>query len=172
MTENTTSGPAKVSFMDKLLNTVEKVGNKVPHPVLMFAYLIVGVIVVSAVLSFFGVSVTEKMAVPGPVAITPEFYGDLREYNYSGGQSPDVKYEIKEQTIAIRSLLSTDGIRFMFSSFVPNFQGFGALAVTLIALMGAGTAEVAGLMAALIRKIVRVAPRAVIAYLIVFVGLL
>ena len=172
MTDNATSVPAKASFMDKLLNTVEKVGNKVPHPVLMFAYLIVGVIVVSAVLSFFGVSVTEKMAVPVPVGITPEFYGDLREYNYSGGESADVKYEIKEQTIAIRSLLSIDGIRFMFSSFVPNFQGFGALAVTLIALMGAGTAEVAGLMAALIRKLVKVAPRAVMAYLIVFVGVL
>jgi len=37
MTNNATSGPTKVSFMDKLLNTIEKVGNKVPHPVLMFA---------------------------------------------------------------------------------------------------------------------------------------
>lgn len=158
--------------MDKLLNTVEKVGNKVPHPVLMFAYLIVIVILLSAVLSFFGVSVTEKMAVPESIVITPEFYGDLSEYNLTEAAPADVKYEIKEQTIAIRSLLSTDGIRFMFTSFVPNFQGFGALAVTLIALMGAGTAEVAGLMAALIRKLVKVAPRAVIAYLIVFVGVL
>jgi aminobenzoyl-glutamate transport protein len=68
--------------------------------------------------------------------------------------------------------LSIDGIRFLFTSFVPNFQSFGALAVTLIAMMGAGAAEVAGLMAALIRKLVKVAPPVLIAYLIVLVGVL
>ena len=60
----------------------------------------------------------------------------------------------------------------MFTSFVPTFQGFGALAITLIALLGAGAAEQGGLMAALIRKIVKVAPAALIAFLIVFVGVL
>ena len=60
----------------------------------------------------------------------------------------------------------------MFTSFVPTFQGFGALAITLIALLGAGAAEQGGLMAALIRKIVKVAPAALLAFLIVFVGVL
>jgi aminobenzoyl-glutamate transport protein len=158
--------------MDKLLDTVERVGNKVPHPVLMFSYLILGVIVLSAVLSLLGLSVTEQIAVPVPVEATPDFYEDVSEYTLSGVGIDDVDYVIKEQTITIQSLLSIDGIRFLFTSFVPNFQGFGALAVTLIAMMGAGAAEVAGLMAALIRKLVKVAPRALIAYLIVFIGVL
>jgi aminobenzoyl-glutamate transport protein len=172
MTANIQADPGKPSFMDKLLNTVERVGNKVPHPVLMFSYLIIGVIVLSAILSLLGVSVTELIAVPVPVEATPDFYEDVSEYSLSGVGTEDVEYEIKEQTIAIRSLLSIDGIRFLFTSFVPNFQGFGALAVTLIAMMGAGAAEVAGLMAALIRKLVKVAPLALIGYLIVFVGVL
>jgi hypothetical protein len=138
----------------------------------MFFYLIIGVIVLSAILSLMGVSVTEQIAVPVPVEVTPDFYEDVSEYTLSGVGTDDVEYEIKEQTIAIESLLSIDGIRFLFTSFVSNFQGFGALAVTLIAMMGAGAAEVAGLMAALIRKLVKVAPRALIAYLIVFVGVL
>ncbi|HNS01706.1 MAG TPA: AbgT family transporter [Anaerolineae bacterium] len=158
--------------MDKLLNGVEKVGNKVPHPVLMFAYLIVGVIVLSAILALLGVSVTELVAVPVPVEVTPDFYEDVSEYTISGTGTQDVDFVIQEQTTAIKSLLTIDGIRFMFTSFVPNFQGFGALAVTLIAMMGAGAAEVAGLMAALIRKLVKVAPRPLIAYLIVFIGVL
>ena len=158
--------------MDRLLDTVERVGNKVPHPVLMFSYLIIGVIVLSALLSLLGVSVTEQIAVPAPQEVTPDFYEDTYEYTLSGIGSEDVEFEIKEQTITINSLLSIDGIRFLFTSFVPNFQGFGALAVTLIAMMGAGAAEVAGLMAALIRMLVRVAPRALIAYLIVFIGAL
>ncbi len=172
MTANVTSERARPSFMDRMLNTVERVGNKVPHPVLMFFYLIIGVIVLSAALSLLGVSVTEQIAVPVPVPVTPDFYEDVSEYSLSGAGTEDVDYEIKEQTITIESLLSIDGIRFLFTSFVPNFQGFGALAVTLIAMLGAGAAEVAGLMAALIRKLVKVAPRALIAYLIVFIGVL
>lgn len=76
----------------------------------------------------------------------------------SGTGDQDIDFVIKEQTIVSKSLLSIDGIRFLFTSVVPNFQGFGALAVTLIAMMGAGAAEVAGPMAALIRKLVKVAP--------------
>ncbi len=172
MTAGTKAGPHKPSFMDKMLNTVERVGNKVPHPVLMFSYLIVGVIVLSAILSLLNVSVTEQIAVPVPAPVTPDFYEDVSQYTLSGVGTRDVDFVIKEQTIAIKSLLSIDGIRFLFTSFVSNFQGFGALAVTLIAMMGAGAAEVAGLMAALIRKLVKVAPRALIAYLIVFIGVL
>jgi aminobenzoyl-glutamate transport protein len=102
---------------------------------------------------------------------TPNFYEDVSQYTIEGAQ-PDVHFETQEQTTAIRSLLSVEGIRFLFTSFVPNFQGFGALAVTLIAMMGAGAADVAGLLAALIRKLVKVAPKSIIAYLIVFVGVL
>ncbi len=172
MTATAAADPGRRSFMDTLLNAVERMGNKVPHPVLMFFYLMTGVIGLSAILSLLGVSVTEQIAVPVPVPVTPDFYEDVSQYTLSGLGTRDVDYVIREQTIAIRSLLSIDGIRFLFTSFVSNFQGFGALAVTLIAMMGAGTAEVAGLMAALIRKLVKVAPRALIAYLIVFVGVL
>ena len=34
-----------------LLDFIERAGNKVPHPVLMFLYLIIGVIVLSSVLA-------------------------------------------------------------------------------------------------------------------------
>jgi len=164
--------PENKGLLQKVLDGVEKVGNKVPHPVLMFFYLMIGVIVLSALLSLLGISVTEQIAVPVPVEVTPDFYEDVSQYTLSGAGSGDVEYVIQEQTIAINSLLSIEGIRFLFTSFVPNFQGFGALAVTLIAMMGAGAAEVAGLLAALIRLLVKVAPRALIAYLIVFVGVL
>ncbi len=172
MTAQTAAKPQKRSPIDRLLDTVERVGNKVPHPVLMFLYLMIGVILLSTLMGFFGVSVTEQIAVPVSMEVTPDFYEDGSEYTLSGLGSDDVEFVIKEQTITINSLLSIEGIRFLFTSFVPNFQAFGALAVTLIAMMGAGAAEVAGLLAALIRKLVQVAPRALIAYLIVLVGVL
>ncbi|MCA3418123.1 MAG: AbgT family transporter, partial [Roseomonas sp.] len=37
--------------MQRILDTVERVGNRVPHPVMIFVYLIVFVVLLSALLS-------------------------------------------------------------------------------------------------------------------------
>ena len=173
MTTGTPAQPVQRSFMDRLLDVVERVGNKVPHPVLMFAYLMLLIIVLSSSLGWLGVRVTEEVAVPVPIAVQPNYYEDLSQPSVGLPPFAEVTdYEIQKTTIAIRPILSVEGIRWMFTSFVPTFQGFGALAITLIALLGAGAAEQGGLMAALIRKIVKVAPAALLAFLIVFVGAL
>ena len=65
-----------------------------------------------------------------------------------------------------------EGLRFVFTSFVNNFAGFSVVAVTFVAMAGVGVAEHAGLMAALIRKLVKVVPRNVIAFILIFVGVL
>lgn len=156
-----------------ILGAIEKVGNKVPHPVLMFLYLIIGVIVLSAILSLFGVSVTEEIAVPVPVESTVNLYEDSAVPGYYNPTQPyDEQFEIHKETISIRSLLSIEGIRFIFTSFVSNFSGFAVVGITFIALMGAGVAEEAGLMNALIRKLVAVAPAGALSFIIIFVGVL
>ena len=135
----------------RLLDGVERMGNKVPHPVLMFLYLILLVIVLSHVLYLMGVSVTEQIAEPVPISVTPDYFEDTSEPTLAI-PAEDPEFVISERTVAIQSLLTVEGIRFIFTRFVANFQGFGAMAVTFIALLGAGIAEHAGLMAALIRK--------------------
>ena len=65
--------PAK-GFSQRMLDGIERLGNKVPHPVLMFLYLIIGVIVLSAILALAGVSVTEEIVVPDNVPVTPSYY--------------------------------------------------------------------------------------------------
>ena len=155
------------------LGTIERIGNKVPHPVLMFFYLIIGVIVLSAILDLMGVSVTEQIAVPVPTQETPNFYEDSTEPIEVFPTDPyDTQYEIQEQTIAIRSLLTTEGIRFIFTSFVANFAGFSVVAVVFVAMMGAGVAEESGLMTALIHKLVGVSPRWALSFIIILVGVL
>lgn len=168
---------SKRSLSEKMLDGIEKAGNKVPHPVIMFLYLILGVIVLSAVLSWFNISVTEDVAVPIPkeqlAAISNQLGGSIVPYDIDAGKIVDLPdYTIQEQTFEVRSLLSVDGIRYIFSSFVNNFAGFSVVAVTFVAMMGVGVAEHAGLMAALIRKLVKVAPRRIIAFAIIFVGVL
>ena len=57
------------TFVQKMLDGIEKAGNKVPHPVIMFLYLIAIVIVLSALLDLLNVGVTEDVLVPvSPVA--------------------------------------------------------------------------------------------------------
>ena len=55
---------------------------------------------------------------------------------------------------------------------MTNFANFSVVAVIFVAMIGVGVAEKAGLMAALIRKLVKVAPARLITFIIVFIGVL
>ncbi|MFK3676561.1 AbgT family transporter [Microbacterium sp. NPDC090218] len=159
------------------LNWIEKVGNKVPDPTIMFVYLIGLIAVLSAILSWIGVSVTDDVVIPVPKdefsQINEQFGGNWQIYDTTTGMPAEIPdYTIEEQTFEVRNLLSIDGIRFFFSSFVDNFAGFGVVAVVLIAMAGVGVAEHAGLMGAMIRRVVKVAPRRWLAFILIFVGVL
>lgn len=163
----------KKSFAQKMLDGIERVGNKVPHPVLMFLYLIIIVMALSHILYLLGVSVTEDIAVPVEVQSQGAYYTDSTEPGQILPTEPyDAQFEIKQQTIAIQSLLSVEGLRFIFTSFVSNFASFSVVAVILVAMVGVGVAEESGLMGALIRKTVKVTPRQLITFILIFVGVL
>jgi len=154
------------------LGWVERVGNKVPHPAMIFLGLIAIVIVLSAVMSAMGVSATTEVVKPADTSIT-ETYDDAGSSYPSierGEDDPTPEYEVVTETIEVRSLLSADGIRHMFTTVVQNFNDFGVVAVILVAMIGVGVAEEAGLIAALIRKMVQVAPASAITFIIVLLG--
>jgi aminobenzoyl-glutamate transport protein len=165
------SGEA-LGFTQKLLGGIEKVGNKVPHPVIMFLYLIGLVIVLSVILDALNVGITEEIMVPttppaaeldtistGSTAVTA-----VVEQNYSED------FHIEHVRVNVKSLLSIDGLRFIFTSFVNNFAGFSVVAVIFVAMIGVGVAEEAGLMGALIRKLVQVAPARALTFIIILIG--
>jgi aminobenzoyl-glutamate transport protein len=159
-------------FVQRMLDGIERVGNKVPHPAIIFLGLCGLVIVLSAVLSAFDVSVTYDVVEPPPIETEDEYVGgsvvpeqQIVPEDYAGEE-----LEVHEETTEIESLLSMDGIRFIFSSFVDNFAGFSVVAVVFVAMIGVGVAEEAGMMAALIRKLVAVAPANTLTFIIVFVG--
>jgi aminobenzoyl-glutamate transport protein len=169
----TTEAPAKGGFLDK----IEVLGNKVPNPTIMFLYLIGFVAILSAALAWAKVSVTDEVVVQVPkselATINEALGGMIVPWDTTTGEEvilPD--YITQQVDIPVRSLLSSDGIQYFFSSFVANFAGFGVVAVVLIAMAGVGVAEQAGLMGALIRKIVKVAPAKILAFLLIFVGVL
>jgi aminobenzoyl-glutamate transport protein len=160
----------------RMLAGIERVGNKVPHPAVMFVALCLLVIVLSAILSLANVHVTTEVAAPVPPA------GSDPNYPYYPGGSvipelplaPDYPqdYEVHTETIHVQNLLSVSGIRFMFTSFVGNFNGFSAVGVIIIAMIGVGLAEESGLIGALIRKIVKVAPVGTLTFILVLAGMI
>jgi aminobenzoyl-glutamate transport protein len=158
----------------RLLDFVEKVGNKAPHPVLLFLYLIILVIVLSQVLAWAGVSVTDQVAHPLPYPVEHNYYQDTTQVQSvvpaQGNEYSNADFVITTEIIHINGLLTAEGIRFIFTSFVANFQNFGVVAVVFIAMMGAGVAEGSGLLSTLIRRLVTVAPQRLIAFLIVLTG--
>ena len=60
----------------------------------------------------------------------------------------------------------------MFTSPVANFNNFGVVGVILVAMIGVGVAEEAGLIGSLIRLLVRSSPRGLITFIIVLIGIL
>ena len=157
----------------KVLDFIARTGDKVPHPAIIFLVLCLFVIVLSHVLYLLGVSVTSEIAEPPAVPGEPVYPGGSQypgvEYPPGAGATPD--YEIQTETITVQSLLTGDGLRFLFTSPVANFNGFGVVGVILVAMVGVGIAEQAGLIGALIRKLVSVAPEVTITYILVLLGL-
>jgi aminobenzoyl-glutamate transport protein len=167
---------APKGLMQRILDVVEKAGNMVPHPVLIFLSLIIIVIALSHLFYMTGVSVTFDALVPS-ADDTPAEYSAYSQA-YDTGVTVDYEthdeknYEIKEQTVAVRSLVTSDGIRFIYSSLIPNFMSFTAVGLMIAAMVGAGVAEESGLVNALIRKLVIVSPKWALIYILSFVGIL
>jgi aminobenzoyl-glutamate transport protein len=172
--EHSISAPANESSGGGILDRIEKLGNKVPHPAIIFVALCLIVILLSQVLSWLNISVTYDVAEPPPTSVEEsDLTGSVApEITYPPGAYGNTEYEIHEETTKIQGLLTIDGIRFLFTSFVANFDGFSVIAVIFVAMMGVGVAEGAGLMGALIRKLVKTAPAGALTFIIVLVGCL
>lgn len=135
------------TLLQRMLDFVERAGNKVPHPAVLFFGLIVGIVALSHALALADVSVTYER-------INPQ------------------THETDVVTTPVRSLISVEGVRFIFTSVVPNFIQFGPVGIILVAMIGVGLAERSGLIGTLIRMIVMVAPQRAITAIIVTLGVM
>jgi aminobenzoyl-glutamate transport protein len=82
--------------MQKFLDAVERIGNSVPHPVVIFLILIAIVLILSHIVYLLGASVSYQMI------------------------NPDTD-KVEMATTTANSLLTADGIRHIYTQFVPNF---------------------------------------------------
>ncbi len=142
-----TPSPARRGAFTRFLDTVEWLGNLLPHPVTLFALFALGVLLLSGLLGALGVSVPD----PRPEG--------------AAGRSAD-------GVIRAVSLLNGDGLRMIVLNLVNNFVSFVPLGTVLVALLGVGVAERSGLLGAAIRALVLNAPRHVVTVAVVFGGVI
>lgn len=171
MTGEASAVEPRDTFLDKALGWIEKAGNKVPHPAIIFLGLIVLIIVLSQILDLLDVAVTYEVAESEPVVGEELDLGGTDADDFFPVEDyEEEEFDIVTETTAIEGLLTTDGLRFMFSNFVSNFAGFTVVATIFVVMIGVGVAEGAGLMGALIRKLVQTAPRWALTFIIILVG--
>lgn len=160
--------------MQRMLDGIERLGNKMPDPAILFLWLCVGVIVLSQLLAWLDVRATYQVVEPLPAPAQETYYGGSIDPVYVGpyAHEPAADYQMREKTTEVQSLLTGDGVRFLFTSFVDNFRNFAAVAIILVVMIGVGLAEAAGLIGALIRKLVAVSSASTLTFIIVLLGMI
>ncbi|MBM2657393.1 AbgT family transporter [Staphylococcus pseudoxylosus] len=129
----------KPTLINRFLNIVEKVGNRLPDPSILFFLMCLGLAVLTWIISFFPITVKH----PGS--------GD---------------------TIAIKSILSSDGLSMILNDAVKNFSEFPALGLVLAVMLGIGVSEKTGYFDKLMIQVVHKAPKKIIIPVIILVGIL
>ena len=130
-------------MFSRFLDTVEWLGNLLPHPVTLFALICIGVLLLSGLAGFLEWQVQD----PRPEG--------------ARGRSED-------GVIRAVSLLNPEGLRRIGMGLVTNYTSFAPLGTVLVALLGVGVAERSGLLAAAVRQLVLGAPRNLLTMVVVF----
>ncbi|MCR1897398.1 AbgT family transporter [Irregularibacter muris] len=140
------SAKQKTNKLERFISTVEKIGNKLPHPFWLFIALSVIVMVLSFVMAKMGVSVNYMSA--------------ARE----SGAAPT------ETLVTITNLLSKESLQDFFGNLVSNYSGFAPLGATIVIMFAVGVLEKSGMLDALIRRTIIKTPPSLIIAVIAFIG--
>ncbi len=133
------------------LGFVEKVGNFLPDPIMIFVWLIGLLMILSAIGTALGWSAS--LAYPGETA--PQ---------YSTLENGVLTYRAE-------SLFSEVNIARLLTEMPRTLTGFAPLGLVLLVMFGAGVAERVGLFSALIRASLRDAPKVILTPLVCIIGM-
>ncbi len=79
---------------------------------------------------------------------------------------------LQEKQIALKSLLTKEGIQYMLTSAISNFTNYAPLGMTLVAMLGVGLAEQSGFINTLLKAAVKITPGKLITPALVFLGVM
>lgn len=127
---------------------MSKISEKIKlHPIMTFLILIVATIVLSGILSAFGLEATYK------------------KVNTVTGSYDQV-------LVTVESLFSLSGLKYIFSSTVSNFALFTPLSMLVIVLIGIGIMEKSGFLKTAFTALTQRAPKRTITFFLVLICIL
>ena len=134
------------------LGFVERLGNKLPDPAMIFVWLIL----VLVLLSVLGAALGWSASLP-----------------YRGSEAPHWG-ELKDSVLTFRatSLLTEENVTRLFVEMPKTFTGFAPLGLILTVILGASVAERSGLFSAAIRGALRGTGKAALTPIIALIGML
>ncbi len=145
-TSSPSHAPRPKGFLPRALDAIERIGNKLPDPAVLFLVGLVTTWILSKWLAGMAFSEID------PRTISPE--------NPAG--SP----------IRVVDMLTGPKLAAFLASMVKTFTDFHPLGVVLVALLGVGVAEHAGFINACLKGLLRITPRALLSPMLILVGLL
>lgn len=161
-----------------VLDLIERLGNKLPEPALIFVILAAVVIAVAAIGDWAGWKVqpvtpkpvlVEKMDAAGTPVLSAEGKPVMVPKLTASGK-PEIVLEKSGAPIEPRSLLTRDGVYWALSSMLRNFTGLPALGLIFVAMLGIGLAEKFGFFSALMRALAFITPKKLLTPVIVLIG--
>jgi aminobenzoyl-glutamate transport protein len=132
--------------MGRFIYFIEKVGNALPHPAILFVILRFIVLVISAIGSVFG------------------WTGERFVRGADG--------ELETVTIEVVNLLSRDGLHQIILQMVTNFTSFAPLGIVMVGILGIGVAENSGLIRATVNYLLVKTPPQLVTLSVVFTGVI
>lgn len=113
------------------------------HPIMTFMILIIGTIILSGILSLFGVEAT---------------YNTVNTATKSYNQT----------LVTVESLMNLSGLKYIFSSTVANFAAFTPLNMLIIILIGIGVMTKSGFLKTIITSVTKHMQKRTVTFLIAF----
>jgi len=148
---NDSATPPASTHQRGFLGWVERVGNLLPEPTMIFVYLIGVLMVLSTIGAALGWSAS--LAFSGEEAPTGAVLADgAITYNAT-------------------SLFSSENIALLLTEMPRTMAGFAPLGLILVVMLGAAVAERSGLFSALIRASLRNTPRGVLTPIVALIGM-
>jgi len=133
------------------LGWVERAGNLLPEPTMIFVYLILALMALSAI---------------------GDVLGWQAQLSFPGEQAPEgATLDGGVLTYSATSLFSSENIGRLLTEMPRTMSGFAPLGLILVIMLGAAVAERSGLFAALIRASLRNAPRSVLTPIVAIIGM-
>ncbi|MEW9121505.1 MAG: AbgT family transporter [Thermotaleaceae bacterium] len=141
------SQPQNTKFIEKFIKAIEKAGNKLPHPLTLFTYLSIFVLILSYFLAKTDISVTYIAAAR------------------NAGEAAT------ETTVSVVNLLAKDQLQAMASNFVKTYINFFPIGLVVVMMLGVAVAEQSGLISAIMKKLVLGAPDYLVTFIVALVGI-